>query len=242
MALEATTRVRLLALDTSGATGHVALAEGMQIQAERRLDPGRRHARDLAPTVNELLQQCGWLPGTVDAVVISAGPGSYTGLRVGFISAMTFAYATGCAFLAVPTFQVIAWAVPVAEVEIVEDAQQERIYTQLYRRMTEQDPVALSPLRIVTLEEWLRTRAPVPVTGPGLRLYRPKLPASVTILDQSYWDPSIGALVALGYRRYCRGERDDLWRAEPIYGRPSDAEEKWARRQTGQAQPRRPEA
>ena len=65
----------------------------------RRLDEARRNARDLAPAAAELLQKQGWKPIGLDAVLVSCGPGSYTGLRVGIMSAKTLAYATRCALI-----------------------------------------------------------------------------------------------------------------------------------------------
>ena len=86
---------KILLLETSGRVGRVAVASPHAILQERRLDEARRHARDLAPAVQTLLQEQGWRPKNVDAIFVSLGPGSYTGLRVGIMSAKAFAYATG---------------------------------------------------------------------------------------------------------------------------------------------------
>ena len=94
------TEPRLLILETSSRVAQVALAEGAVLRGVRRLDEARRHARDLAPAVAELLAAQGWRPRDLHAVVVGRGPGSYTGLRVGVMSAKAFAYASGCAVLA----------------------------------------------------------------------------------------------------------------------------------------------
>ena len=103
---------RLLLIETSGRSGQVALAEGNALLAVRRLDEARHQARDLAPAVADLLAAIGWKPRDIAAIVVSRGPGSYTGLRVGIMSAKTFAYAAGCALLAIDTFAVIAAQAP----------------------------------------------------------------------------------------------------------------------------------
>ena len=90
---------RLLLLETSGRGGFVALAEGAALRGLRRLDEARRHARDLAPATAELLAAQGWKARDLHGVVVSRGPGSYTGLRVGIMSAKTLAYAVGCALV-----------------------------------------------------------------------------------------------------------------------------------------------
>src|SRR5205814_2216971 len=99
---------RVLILETSGRAGSVALAAGESLLCTRRLDETRRHARDLAPAVRELFHTQGWKPRDIQAVFVSRGPGSYTGLRVGITSAKVFAYATGCALVGVDTFSAIA--------------------------------------------------------------------------------------------------------------------------------------
>ena len=166
---------RLVVLETSGRVGQVALAEGDQLRGVQRLDETRRHARDLAPAVLELLQAQGWLASSITDVVVSRGPGSYTGLRVGIMSAKTLAYATGCRLIAVDTFAAIAEGVQMGTevLEVIADAQQEKVYRQCFGRAgADGGWQAVDPLGIVTLESWLGQRDNgVPVTGPGLHAY-----------------------------------------------------------------------
>src|SRR5205807_5119629 len=99
---------RLLILETSGRVGQVALARGPIILRTRQLSETRRHARDLAPAVAELLAAEGFTPRDLQGIIVSRGPGSYTGLRVGVMSAKALAYAVGCSLVAVDTFAAIA--------------------------------------------------------------------------------------------------------------------------------------
>src|SRR5215470_17676078 len=92
---------RLLIIETSGRPGRVALAVGESLLAAVQLEEVRRHARDLAPTVAELLRGQGWKPRDLQGVIIGLGPGSYTGLRVGVISAKVLCYAVGCPLVGV---------------------------------------------------------------------------------------------------------------------------------------------
>src|SRR5439155_14697302 len=120
----------LLLSATSGPSGFVAVAEDERLLAVRRLDEARRHARDLAPAVADLLAERGWRPADVSAVLVGRGPGSYTGLRVGLMSAKTFAYAAGCALITLETFAVIAAQAPAeaAPLAVLADAQQDKVY------------------------------------------------------------------------------------------------------------------
>src|SRR5262245_17032824 len=123
------TAPRLLILETSDRPGQVAVAEGAAIKGSRRLDEARRHARDLAPAVAAILGEQKWKASELQAVIVGLGPGSYTGLRVGLMSAKSLAYATGCALIGVETFRAVArQASPdVLDVEVLADAQQDKI-------------------------------------------------------------------------------------------------------------------
>lgn len=221
---------RFLILETSGRIGQVALAQGEAILRASRLDEARRHARDLVPAVRALLNAEQWQPRDVRAVIVSRGPGSYTGLRVGIISGKTFAYAMGCRLLAVDTFAAISLQAPVeaTQVDVLADAQQEKVYLQSFVRMETGAWVPKSPLRIERLSDWLAGREPgVWVTGPALRAYGGRLPDGSPVVDAAAWDPRPESLLRIGLARYRASERDDVWSLEPLYLRPSSAEEKW---------------
>jgi tRNA threonylcarbamoyladenosine biosynthesis protein TsaB len=215
---------RLLVIETSHRRGLVAIARGQLLLGERRLDEARRHARDLVPSVRDLLRGQGWAPRELDAVIVSRGPGSYTGLRVGLMSAKTLAYATGCALFAVDTFAAVARQAPpdVTLLDVIADAQQDRLYVQRYTE------AGAGPLHIEPFAEW---NASLPagmwVTGPGLEAFGVRLAAHVQTAPADAWFPQAASLVAIGLDRWLRGESDDPFETNPLYLRPSSAEEKW---------------
>jgi tRNA threonylcarbamoyladenosine biosynthesis protein TsaB len=216
---------RLLILETSGRTGQVAVALGEDLRAVRRLEESRRHARDLAPAVAELLAGQGWGPRDLHAVIVSRGPGSYTGLRVGVMSAKALAYATGCALLAVDTFAAVALQTPAdaARVEVLADAQQDKVYVQPFGKAGD-DWQPLAPLAVRPFADWLSAKEPGAwVTGPGLAKWEERLPPGVLVVPRECWDPQPQSLLRLGLARYRGGERDDPFAVEPLYLRPSSA-------------------
>jgi tRNA threonylcarbamoyladenosine biosynthesis protein TsaB len=218
--------LRLLIMETSHRVGVVALACGDAIVGERALDESRRHARDLAPAIHELLQAQGWRARDLDGVIVSRGPGSYTGLRVGIMSAKTLAFATGCPLIAIDTFDAIAVvATPqAANIDVIADAQQNNVYVQRFGTHPE-------PLAIVPLDMWLESAFAwnVAVTGPGLEVFAPRLPPELKVLPRETWHARPESLLALGLARLQKGERDDPFGVEPLYLRASSAEEKWAK-------------
>jgi tRNA threonylcarbamoyladenosine biosynthesis protein TsaB len=227
------TAPRLLILETSGRAGQVAVALGGELRAARRLDEARRNARDLTPAVADLLREQGWRARDLAGVIVSRGPGSYTGLRVGIMSAKALAYATGCALLGVETFAAVALQCPpeVARVDVLADAQQDKVYVQPFARARE-GWSAEAPLAIRPFADWLAGRsADAWVSGPGLVKWLGKLPDAVPRVEAGRWDPQADSLLRLGLARFLGGERDDPYTLEPLYLRPSSAEEQWRGRE-----------
>ena len=224
---------RLLILETSGRDGLVAVARGAELLAVRPLAEGRRQGRELTPAVAELLRQQGWPAKQLQGVIVSLGPGSYTGLRVGIMSAKTLCYATGCPLLGVETFAVIAAQAPAeaTRLDVLADAQQGKVYVQSFRRVSsEAGWASQAPLAIRTLEDWLAGRdADAWVSGPGVDVHAGRVPSEVKLVEAELRLPRAESLLRIGLRRYRAGEKDDVWSAEPIYLRPSAAEEQWQR-------------
>ncbi len=222
---------RVLVLETSGRTGEVAIAHGDKVLGTRRLEETRRHARDLAPAVAELLREQGWRPRGIGLLIVSRGPGSYTGLRVGIMAAKIFAYATGCRLIAVDTFEAIASQAPAeaSEIDVLADAQQGKVYVQRFVRTSPPSVRASDALSIQPFAHWLESRsANAWVTGPALRIHT--LPPEVSAVSSELWDPRVSALLRIGLERFDAGRDDDVWTVEPLYLRASAAEEQWRSR------------
>lgn len=96
----------VLALETSGAACSVALAwQGRHIvdTDERPL----QHATRLAPMIRRILLEAGACPSHLQAVAVSLGPGSYTGLRIGLATAKGLCQVVGCPLIGISTFQIL---------------------------------------------------------------------------------------------------------------------------------------
>ena len=100
----------LLALDSSTEVCSAALLQDGQVLAERCNLTGSNHAALLPTYVQELQSHIGSPSATLDAIVLSEGPGSYTGLRIGASLAKGLCYGQNIPLLAVPTLAVIAYA------------------------------------------------------------------------------------------------------------------------------------
>jgi tRNA threonylcarbamoyl adenosine modification protein YeaZ len=83
----------ILAIETSGRLGSVALAEGDKLLAESRFSGPMRHSAEIFPAITDLLGKFNKKPDQIEQVYISAGPGSFTGLRIAVTLAKTLALA-----------------------------------------------------------------------------------------------------------------------------------------------------
>jgi tRNA threonylcarbamoyladenosine biosynthesis protein TsaB len=236
--------VLILAFDTSGLYGSVALLDGPCLLAERILLTDRRSAQTLAPAIAELLASQHISAKQIRLVGTTIGPGSFTGLRVGITAAKAFAYAAGADVLGISTLESIAHGIQAsqlgpdmtAEVHAILDAQRKELFLARFRStFTIRDENKLIPLTrltddaIISIEDWLASLKPgTIVAGAGLDRLHDRLPSNV-VVDPQARQPNAAIIGHLAYRDYQSGRRDDLWKLAPLYLRPSYAEEKAAK-------------
>ncbi len=99
---------RILMIETSTECCSVALSEGARILARRIDETPRMQSSLLAPYIVEVLQEAGLTASDLDAVAVSEGPGSYTGLRVGVSTAKGICFGAGIPLIGVDTLQILA--------------------------------------------------------------------------------------------------------------------------------------
>src|SRR5699024_7924631 len=84
--------MRVLAIDTSNQTMSVAVKEGEFVVGELTTHIKRNHSERLMPAIENLMNEVGWTPSSLDRIAVAQGPGSYTGLRIGVTVAKTLAW------------------------------------------------------------------------------------------------------------------------------------------------------
>jgi tRNA threonylcarbamoyl adenosine modification protein YeaZ len=154
---------RGLAIETSGRAGSLAIAENGRVLAEEQFSHGLKHAAGIVPIIDRLCAARGWKPADIEEIYVSAGPGSFTGLRVGITVAKTLAFATGARVVAVPSVEVLARNAPPGwrNLIIVLDAKRDQIFTASFENRDGQ-PVAREPAHLDSLHAMLE-RTPRPV-------------------------------------------------------------------------------
>ncbi|MBA4017460.1 MAG: tRNA (adenosine(37)-N6)-threonylcarbamoyltransferase complex dimerization subunit type 1 TsaB [Pirellula sp.] len=225
--------MRILALETSGLGGSVALFDDATATLNSvELKPGQRSAQALAPAIQNALTATSWLPTDVESIAVTVGPGSFTGLRIGVTTAKTLAYALDAALIGVNSLDVLACAVPTGSARLwaVLDAHRGQLFAASYRTDSDgcwQREDATTECSLPTVDDWLAQLQPGEiVTGPILARLKARLPTGVIAAPEVLWQPQAAYVANVGARLFAQGHRDDLWNLVPYYGRLSAAEEK----------------
>jgi tRNA threonylcarbamoyl adenosine modification protein YeaZ len=199
--------VLLLAFDTGTPAVTVALHDGTDVLAERTAVDAMRHGELLAPAVATVLERAGATRTELTDIAVGVGPGPFTGLRVGLVTARTLGAVLGVPVHGVCTLDVLAAAAEVAGAfRVATDARRKEVYWAAYAdRLTRVDgPHVARPADV---------EATGPVAGRGAVLYPEAFPQAV---PPEY--PSAAVLAGL----VARGEADVL-PPDPLYLRRPDA-------------------
>ena len=85
---------RIIAVETSGRIGSVAVGLDDCLLAQRQFSGALQHSKELMPTIDRIVADQSWRPSDIDELYVSAGPGSFTGIRIAVTLAKTLAFAT----------------------------------------------------------------------------------------------------------------------------------------------------
>ncbi len=229
-----------LAFETSAKAGSVALLQGDKLLAESYINTGLTHSQTLLLMAEQVLKNCNIAPEEVEAVAVAAGPGSFTGVRIGVAAAKGFAWAREIPCYGVSTLEAMALQLGMQNGIIlpVMDARRSQVYTALFRvdagcltRMMDDCAISLEELKekIKTLEE------PIFLVGDGSILCYNTLKEAVStlVLPPEHCMHQRAAGVGLGANaKILAGEPGDANALQPNYLRLSQAErERLAREQ-----------
>ena len=127
--------MRILALDSSGLVASVAVAEEDNLIGEYTVHHKKTHSQTLLPMLDEVFRMVELDTKTIDAVAVAAGPGSFTGLRIGSATAKGLSYAWNVPIVEVPTVEALACNLYATDGIIcpIMDARRNQVYTGIYR-------------------------------------------------------------------------------------------------------------
>jgi len=195
----------LLAIDTTSDCGSLALAEAGRVLDEVALHSPDGYAHVMFPEIERLLTQQNLNITDVEGFAAAAGPGSFTGVRVGLTAAKGLAEATGRKMVAVSNLQAIASFGTCPLRAPVVDARRGDIFGAVY----DADLRLVAPEVVMKLEDWMRT-----------------LPAGTEVIDHP---PKLlaGAVARIAAGRFQAGLAQDPAEIDANYVRRSDAELMW---------------
>lgn len=227
----------VLGLDTSTSTSGIAIVDDGRLIAEGRHDARARHA-DLLVAVDEVCRRAGVAPARLDAVAIGAGPGSFTGLRIGMATAKGIAFAAGRPLWIVSSLAALAYdgAAAIAAgggaaegaggepvIAAVLDARRGEVFAGCFRggvRLGEERVMA--PEALAPWVDELAAGAPVRFAGDARAAHAALAPLAERWLPVETPSGAAVAWLALA------GPREDaLAGGAPTYIRPSEAEVKY---------------
>ncbi|PBC61684.1 tRNA (adenosine(37)-N6)-threonylcarbamoyltransferase complex dimerization subunit type 1 TsaB [Streptomyces sp. Tue6028] len=202
----------LLALDTATPAVTVALHDGTSVIASSSQVDARRHGELLLPAVDRVLAEAGHRLDAVTGIVVGVGPGPYTGLRVGLMTADTFGLALGVPVHGVCTLDALAYAADIdGPFVAATDARRKEVYWARYadRRTRVTDPAVDRPGDLDV--------GGLPAVGAGALLYPDTFPDA-----HAPEHVSAAAMASLAAERLAAGV--ELEAPRPLYLRRPDAQ------------------
>lgn len=225
--------MKILAIDTSNQPMNIALVEDEQLLAQTTLKMVKNHSVYVLPVMDTLMQQVQWTPQDLDRVVVAAGPGSYTGIRIAVTTAKTLAATLKIDLVVVSSLAVLARNVPALTDAMVVpffDARRGTAFVGRYQWQGDQLTALVADHHVEMAQEIATLGElghPVWLVGevtPKLAPVLADLPANVHLLGAAWATPNPYQVALAG-----QGEApvNDIDAVVPRYLRQTEAEMNW---------------
>lgn len=232
--------MKILAIDSSGLVASAALMEDNNFIAEYTVQYKKTHSQTLLPMVEEICRMVELDLATVDAIAVAAGPGSFTGLRIGSATAKGLAFALKKPIIPVPTVDGLAYQLYGAADLVcpIMDARRNQVYTGIYEFIADSSGHFKYDMRVirqqcaVSFEEISEALNEIDRSviflGDGVPVFRERMEETLrvpyTIAPVHRSRQSAAAVAALGSVYYRKGIMESGDAHAPIYLRLSQAE------------------
>lgn len=230
----------LVAIETSGPTLSVAVRKGKKKIRETKLTGYARHAENLLPMIDQLLKKEKIKIQDIDAFLIGRGPGSFTGLRVGFATLKGLIAVQKKPCYGALSLDLIACNIPTCKTEklhVCLDAKRAKLYARFYRHHKERW-VAQKSASVLPWEVFIRQiQKESLIAGDGIAAdktgFLKQSEKSISLLPEKYWHPKAATLIHLFETKdpalqALTKPKDFL----PFYLRSSEAEERLREKQS----------
>ena len=179
-------RMKILALDSSGLVASVAVVEEDQLLAEYTVNYKKTHSQTLLPMLDEIAKMIELDLETIDAIAVAAGPGSFTGLRIGSATAKGLGLALKKPLIPVPTVDALAYNLydTTGVICPMMDARRKQVYTGIYR-FEDHELVTVSAQKAIAVEELIQELnalgEAVTFLGDGVTVYQEMLKENMQV-------------------------------------------------------------
>ena len=224
--------MRILGIESSSLVASAAVVENEVTLAEYTVNYKKTHSQTLLPMIDEMMRLLDMEPSAVDAIAVSGGPGSFTGLRIGSATAKGLGLALKKPLIHVPTLDAMAYGLFAASGLIcpMMDARRQQVYTGIYR-FEERFEIVMeqSALAVADLAERLNALGErVIFLGDGVPVYEKQLAETLTVpycFAPAHVNRQRAASVAaLGAVYFAEGKTETAAEHKPDYLRKSQAE------------------
>lgn len=232
--------MKILGLDSSGIVASVAVVEDENLVAEYTVNYKKTHSQTLLPMLDEIAKMTELDLDTIDAIAVAAGPGSFTGLRIGSATAKGLGLALKKPLIGVPTVEALAYNLYDASGLVcpIMDARRNQVYTGIYR-FTEHNLETVENQMAVPVGELLeklnKYGEKVIFLGDGVPVFRSVIEETLQV-PFSFAPAHVNkqrasAVAALGQVYYREGKIQTAAEHVPDYLRISQAERERAERE-----------
>ncbi len=225
--------MKILGLDSSGLVASVAVVENDNLLAEYTVNYKKTHSQTLLPMLDEICRMIELDLETIDAIAVSAGPGSFTGLRIGSATAKGLGLALKKPLIGIPTVEGLAYnlyGIP-GNICPIMDARRNQVYTGIYTfegdtMLVAEDQMAIN---IEELIDKLNAKGmPVTFLGDGVAVYKKKIEEKIQVpyafAPAHVNKQRAAAVAALGAKYFKQGRYETAREHQPDYLRVSQAE------------------
>jgi len=223
----------ILALESSGLVASVAVASEETLLAEYTINYKKTHSQTLLPMLDEVVRMLGLDLSNIDAIAVTAGPGSFTGLRIGSATAKGLGLALNKPIVAVPTLDCMAYNLYGTDKLIcpVMDARNDQVYTGLYEFCGDEFKVII-PQKAESIDKLIGEINEIGrdtiFLGDGAAVHREKIINNVRtgcMFAPAHTNRQrAGTLAALGMEYFKMGRMESATEHQPVYLKLSQAE------------------
>ena len=234
--------MKVLGIDSSGMVASIAVVEDMQMLGEYTINYKKTHSQTLLPMLDEVAKMIELDLADIDVIAVAAGPGSFTGLRIGSATAKGLGLALKKSLVSVPTLEGIAFNFCGSDKVIcpMMDARRSQVYTGIYefdgntlRKVEDQMAVPVEEI----LEKLNTIGKEVVLAGDGVSVYMEQiekyLKVPYLVAPAHLNRQRAGAVAVLGMQYAKEGKTETAMEHQPDYLRLSQAERERAEKQAG---------